>query len=460
MALGPSSTFNLLDWLYLDQDVASLLSFEATFRSWVQVEIALAETQFELEQISGDAIEAIRKLALMPLPDPAEFLFAARNVGYPIIELVAVMNRRLPVEHRGILHLGATTQDIMDSGLAIQIRAVGELLKARIVNIGDGLAGLAIKHAQTLMPGRTHAQHATPTTFGLKCSVYLGEITRHTRRIQDALDESTCVSLFGAAGTAAALGEQAAEIRKSVAVKLGLRDVSAPRHVSRDSFLELAFGCSMVCTTLVRFAREIVDLSRTEIAEVTESEGWHRGASSTMPQKRNPITSEAIIGMGLAGIGAATQMSRAAEAQHERAAGEWHLEWKALPETLSATASALALADALIDGLCVDPERMMTNLQADHDLILSEAYMIELAKTLGREEAHDLIYRAAREARVQGIKLHEALLLGNPDVASLMKKWPLAVTDYLGQAPAICREQLANWQAAKREFSLAGIAVS
>ena len=457
MAPGPSSTFNLLDWLYLDKDVASLLSFESTFFSWVQVEIALAETRFEMDQIGGDAIEAIRKLAHMALPEPADFLAASRNVGYPIIELVNVMNRNLAIEHRGFLHLGATTQDIMDSGLAIQIRSVGELLKDRIVNVGDGLAGLVTKYAQTLMPGRTHAQHATPTTFGLKCAVYLGEFTRHTRRVQAALLESTCVSLFGAAGTAAALGDQAADIRKSVAAKLGLRDVSAPRHVSRDSVLELALSCSMVCTTLVRFAREIVDLSRTEIAEVGESEGWHRGASSTMPQKHNPITSEAIIGMGLAGVGAAAQMSRAAEAQHERAAGEWHLEWKAFPETLSSTASALALADALIDGLCVDPDRMMSNLQADHDLILSEAYMVELAKTLGREGAHDLMYRAAGEARAHGIKLHEALLVVFPDVASLMTKWPLEVTDCLGQAPEICREELANWQVAKGEFSPSGI---
>jgi len=452
VAPGPSSIFNLLDWLYLDEDVANLLSFEATFRSWVEVEIALAESQFEQGLIGADAMDAIRKLSAMPLPDSTEFLLAARNVGYPIIELVAEINRQLPAQFRGLLHLGATTQDILDSGLALQIGAVGALLTARVVRIGDGLAGLVHAHAETLMPGRTHAQQATPTTFGLKCAVYLGEFTRHTRRLKAALHESTSVSLFGAAGTSSALGDHAVEIRKSVAAKLGLRDVVTPWHVSRDSLLELASSCSMICTTLVRFAREIIDLSRTEIAEVSESEGWHRGASSTMPQKRNPITSEAIIGMGLTGIGAAIQMSRAAEAQHERAAGEWQLEWKALPEALAATVSTLALGEALIGGLSIDAARMLTNLQADHDLILSEAYMIELAKTMGREQAHDLVYRAAHDARVRGVRLHEALLLGNPDIAGLVGKWPLTVADCIGQAPAICSSQVSEWQIAKAIF--------
>lgn len=446
MIVGPSNTFNLLDWLYSDHEVSTILSFESTFRTWIRVEISLAETQFDLGRINLECMSAIRELQNMPLPEPDEFLAATRNVGYPIFELVALMNQRLPIEHRGVLHLGATTQDIMDSALAIQIKAVGEILLRKVTIVGDGLAKLVEEHDRTVMPGRTHAQHATPTTFGLKCAVYLAEVSRHARRLKFALDGCAKVSLFGAAGTSAALGVNAAEIRRSLARKLDLQDAPVPWHVSRDSILEFVFSCSMICTTLVRLAREIVELSRTEIAEVSEAEGWHRGASSTMPQKRNPITSEAVIGMGLFTVGMASIMSRAAESQHERAAGEWQLEWKVLPEVMSAAASTLSLASALVHQIYIDSNRMLANLSADQGLILAEAYMIELAKTLGREHSHDLVYEASGNARSLEISLHDALFRLYPDIALLVTPWPLTVADYIGNASEICDEQISEWK--------------
>jgi 3-carboxy-cis,cis-muconate cycloisomerase len=440
-----SSSFNLLDWLHQDDACAALLDFDATFSAWVAVELALAEGQFEMGLLDETVIKEIRRLREFRPDNPEKFRAVARNVGFPIHGLVQMLNDALPAGARGHLHLGATTQDIMDTAVALQVRAVGQLLQERLISYGDRLAELTSRHASTPMVGRTHAQHAVPTTFGLKCAVYLGEATRNLERLRSATNRAAQVSLFGAAGTSAAMGAAARELRTKVAARLGLAAVHLPWHVSRDRFAELAFCCSLLSASLARLAREVVDLSRTEIGEVNEVEGWHRGASSTMPQKRNSIMSEALLGMSLAAQGAAAAMARAMEAEHERAAGEWHLEWKELPETLRSTSSALVLADALLSGLVVNTSVMARNLSLDHGLVMAEAYMLELARIMGREAAHDIVYRASRVAREQDIPLPDALTRISPSVSSSFATWPLEAAGYLGDAEQASNEAVVAW---------------
>jgi len=444
-----SGNFNLLDWLHQDAAVAELLTLDATFEAWVAIELALAECQHEMGLLDEAVITQIRQLRDVRPTDFGQFRQSAMNVGYPIVGLVDVLNERLPLGARGYLHLGATTQDIMDSAAAMQIRDAGRIMCGQIVAYGNGLADLAARHAATPMAGRTHAHYAVPTTFGLKCAVYLGEATRNLSRLRAAIDGAAIVSLFGAAGTSAALGPDAAEIRMRLAAKLGLGSADLPWHVSRDRFAEVTFTCALICASLARLAREVVDLSRTEIGEVSETDGWHRGASSTMPQKRNPISSEAILGMALTAQGAAASMMRAMEAGHERAAGEWQLEWKVLPEALRATSSALALATGLLRGLVIHPDAMMRNLSLDHGLVMAEAYMLGLARTLGREAAHDLVYRAARVAREEEITLPEAVLRIEPSAPSSFPDWPVRVDSYLGDAEQVCHAAVATWVAVR-----------
>jgi 3-carboxy-cis,cis-muconate cycloisomerase len=445
-----SSGFNLLDWLYQDDACAALLDFDATFSAWVAVELALAESQFEMGLLGQEVIEEIRHLREFRPGDLEKFRAVARNVGFPIFGLVQMLNDALPAGARGHLHLGATTQDIMDTASALQVHAVGELLQERLISYGDGLAELTSRHAATPMAGRTHAQHAVPTTFGLKCAVYLGEATRSLERLRSATNQAARVSLFGAAGTSAAMGSDARELRARVASRLGLAAGDLPWHVSRDRFAGLALCCALLSASLARLAREVIDLSRTEIGEVSEVGGWHRGASSTMPQKRNSITSEALLGMALAAESSAAAMARAMETGHERAAGEWHLEWKALPETLRSTSSALALAGALVEGLVVDTSAMARNLGLDHGLVMAEAYMVGLARTMGREAAHDLVYRASQVAREQDIPLPDALARISPSVPSSFPVWPLEATGYLGEAERVSHEAVAAWAQARR----------
>jgi 3-carboxy-cis,cis-muconate cycloisomerase len=448
-----SSGFNLLDWLYQDDACAALLDFDATFSAWVAVELALAESQFEMGLLDEKVIREIRHLRGFRPDDLEKFRAAARNVGFPIFGLVQMLNDALPTEARGHLHLGATTQDIMDTAVALQVHAVGQLLQERLISYGDRLAELTSRHAATPMAGRTHAQQAVPTTFGLKCAVYLGEAARSLERLRSATNQAAHVSLFGAAGTSAALGAGARELRTRVAARLGLAAADLPWHVSRDRFAGLAFCCSLLSASLARLGREVIDLSRTEIGEVSEADGWHRGASSTMPQKRNPITSEALLGMALAAEGAAAAMARAMETGHERAAGEWHLEWKALPETLRSTSSALALAGALLDGLVVNTSAMARNLLLDHGLVMAEAYMLGLARIMGREAAHDLVYRASQVAREQDILLPDALTRLSPSVSLSFPVWPLQAADYLGEAERVSHEAVVVWTDARQPVS-------
>jgi 3-carboxy-cis,cis-muconate cycloisomerase len=201
----------------------------------------------------------------------------------------------------------------------------------------------------------------------------------------------------------------------------------------------------------VRFAREVIDLSRTEIAEVREQDGHHRGASSTMPQKANPVLSESVVGFGVAATTAASSLLRAMEAGHERSAGEWQIEWLMVPEVAGHAASALLLAGEAAATLRVFPDVMRANLQRDGGLLMSEALMMRLAPSLGQAGAHDLVYAAALEARRTGADLTEVvrreLRATGPDAPDLQ----LSVDQYVGEAPSMAHAAVGQWRKLKEE---------
>jgi len=431
--------------MYKDEDAAGIFTLSATYQNWITVEIALAQSQCKKGIISKHELDLIEKLNRAELPDMGIFLADSLNVGYPIIALLTHLNSQLDPDARGVLHVGATTQDIMDTALALQVKQAGSLLLSHLEKLGDALKELILSHASTIMPGRTHAQHAVPTTFGLKCSIYLSEINRHRTRIRNSVSEASRISLYGAAGTSAAMGVHADEIRRDMAKRLDLIDEIVPWHVSRDRFLDVSSQCANLCVTLVRIAREIIDLSRNEIDEVFEPGGHHKGASSTMPQKRNPVMSEAVIGLGLQAIGQGQMMFRAGEVSHERAAGEWQLEWKALPEVFISSITATRIASEMIAGLGVNEEKMLENLNIHNGSIMSEAYMIELSHKLGREKAHNIVHEASKISLNEGISLSDSLLRMHPEFKTLVSKWPLSATDYVGNSKTICMEAIDQW---------------
>ena len=444
-----NSHFNLLDWLYMDDAAAEIFSFEESVKNWIAIEIALAETQNKLGLVPDAVLAKIKGLKGFQIKDADQFFSASVNVGYPIVELLKELNDSLEPSAQGFLHLGATTQDIMDTALAMQVKKCGELIEKRIIELGDVLVKIITEHSESIMPGRTHAQHAVPITFGFKISIFLSELSRHLERIRKANHDSGSISLFGAGGTSAGYGKDSAKIRAEVAKKLNLNNVNVPWHVSRDRFIQSATSAAMIATTLTRLAREIIDLSRTEVLEVAEPGGWHKGASSTMPQKRNPVMSESIIGLAVTATGNAAMMFRAGEAGHERAAGEWQLEWKVLPETLVSTASALKIAVEMCSGLTVHVENMKANLNEDDGLIMAEALMIGLAPKVGRERAHDLVYSAVGIVRSEHIDLLAALKRVSKGILTDSDFTEISTDSYLGEATSICKISCKEWLAGK-----------
>ncbi|WP_312980187.1 adenylosuccinate lyase family protein [Corynebacterium sp.] len=455
----PQDTFTLLSHLYADRSQQALFSEEATIVSWLRVEAALAQGQAAVGVLSQDDADAITAAATLDNVDPDRLWASARNVGYPILGIVREISRALPSGPDGRVHYGATTQDIMDTGLVLQLVSSLDLLQEQVGECGNAIATVVRTHSETIMPARTHAQHAVPTTLGASLATVLDELTRHLQRLRETRQRLATVSLAGAGGTSAAYGTKATQVREAVARSLNLYHSVVPWHTSRDRLAEFGHLYAEISATCARLARNIVDLSRTEIGEVFEKFDSHRGASSTMPQKVNPISSEAIIGLSQTVAGLASTMSRIQEAGHERAAGEWQLEWEVLPRIAVLTGSTVAETTDLAAGLRVDPERMEANLTLDHGLIMAEAHMISLAERLGRERAHDLVYEASQRARHDNETLTTALL-AEARSAGLDESVTSAITGpegYLGEAATIATTAVDHWSAVLSQSSDAGI---
>lgn len=440
----PGAIFSLLHRTFGDAPMEAVFSEAATVEAWLRTEAELARSQAEVGELEPARAEAVAAACRLERLDLARLWEATANVGYPILPLVRQVNDGLPPEARGAMHYGATTQDIMDTGLALQLSAAVDRLDSLVVALGDALAALAEVHAGTVMAGRTHGQQAVPTTFGAKLATYLRQLSRAADDLGEVRGRVCVVSLHGAAGTSAGLGPRAAEVRTRLARRLGLEDADGPWHTARDGLAAFGAVCARLAALCARLAREVIDLSRTEVGEVSEAAGHHRGASSTMPQKANPIDSEATLGMAATVTTLSGALYRAMEAGHERAAGEWQIEWHVVPQVAVLTAGCLRVAERVMEGLRVDPERMRANLRRERGRTMAEAYMFALAPGLGREAAHDTVYAAALRSKERDIDLHAALLEvapgGSPPAA-------IPPESYLGTSREDAEAAVAAWRA-------------
>lgn len=444
--------FSLLLSLYGDPEQAEIFSERATVQRWMDVERELAQAQASLGLIPAEQASLVASAATTEGLDLGLLRQESRVVGYPILPLVRAITERMG---NGVtfVHFGATTQDIMDTGLALQLVDTITLLLRRLHEVGTVLVSMVEEHSRTVMAARTHGQQAVPTTFGAKVAVVLTEFARHYERGVTLRDRVGVVSLYGAGGTSAALGPQAGEVRRALARGLGLRVDDVPWHVARDRLVEFGQFCVLVAGTTGRVAREIIDLSRTEVDELRESWSHHRGASSTMPQKANPILSEAVVGMAEAVNGLAAALPQALRAGHERAAGEWQLEWEVVPRIAVLTAGCLRTLREAVEGLQVNSDRMRTNLLHDGARVMAEAYMMRIAQTAGRERAHDLVYGAAMRSRRTGQPLLDVL---NEDQTVLDEVgWleVIAPESYTGDCERICTSAISAWRHTVRGHS-------
>ena len=272
------------------------------------------------------------------------------------------------------------------------------------------------------MPGRTHLQHALPCTFGYKCAVYLSSIERHLDRLTEIKRRCLMVQFGGAAGTLASLGShEGIEVRAQLAKELELVDVPVTWHVARDNIAEILNFLAIIGGSLGKIAYDIILMSSNELNEVSEPFLPYRGASSTMPQKRNPISSEVVLAVSKllranAGLGLDAMVS-----DFERASGPWHLEWVAIPNAFVLCVGALHQANFALTGLVVNVDAMSSNLQSTRGLIVGEAVMMGLAPSLGRQEAHDVVYNACRVAIDENRSLLDVLTEDSSLMAKLDK---------------------------------------
>jgi 3-carboxy-cis,cis-muconate cycloisomerase len=449
MPAFPTSTTVLDSILFRDSfgtpEMREVFSDFNLISRYAEVEIALAKAEARCGVIPAEAAEEIAKRT-----DVAAFDFdlmrqETDNVGYPILPLVHQMTRQCGEAGRYV-HWGATTQDIMDTAVVLQLRDGLAIIEADIAALRGILADLSRRYRDTPMAGRTHLQQALPVTFGYKTAIYLAMFDRHAERLEQLKPRVLVGQFAGAAGTLASLGDKGLEVQKAFCEELGLGIPVATWHVARDGFAEAVNFLALVTGSLGKIALDIMIMASTEFAELYEPFVKGRGGSSTMPQKRNPISSELMLAASKAVRQHAGLMLDAMVQDLERATGPWHAEWMAIPESFVLTAGALHQAKFALGGLIVDENRMAENLDISRGLIVAEAVMMGLAPQIGRQQAHDIVYDACRLANEKGMTLADALS-ADPQVSGRIDRATIerltSPKNYLGLAPEMVDRVLA-----------------
>lgn len=428
----------ILGTLYGSDPMRAVFDEQTYFQRMLDVEAALARVQARLGIIPADAADAIVAAAKVENLSTVDLAASARNVGYPVVGLVAGLSKAAGAAGAWS-HWGATTQDIMDTATVLQMREGLNLIEAELRAILTALMTQANRHRDTVMAGRTHLQQALPTTFGLKCAIWAMPFIAHLERLAQLRTRVQIVEFSGAAGTLASLGDQGIPVMQALAAELGLHVPPAPWHVCRDGLAEAVNFLGLVGGTLAKIATDIVLLAQTEVGEAAEPYVAGRGQSSTMPQKRNPIASEYILAATRMVHALVPAMLGAMAQDHERGTGPWQTEALVLPQAFVLTHGALLHTRAIAEGMVVDPARMRANLDITHGLIVSEAVMMGLAPVLGRGEAHHVVKRACDRALADGISLADALQC-DPAVASRLDRAAIEMlidpANYLGSAHA------------------------
>ena len=382
---------------------------ETLIQRYLDVEAALARVQARMGIIPKEAATEITAKASFEHFDFESYKQGVARVSYPILPLVEGIVAMCKDGLGEYSHWGTTTQDIMDSALSLQIRDALAIIETDLNAVADLLAGLAEEYRDTPVAGRSHLQHALPVTFGYKAAVWLSGIERHRTRLVELKPRATLVQFSGAAGTLASLGEDGLKIQDALADELGLGRPEITWHTMRDNVTEIVSWMGLLTGTLGKIGTDVLLMMQTEVGEVFEAFTHGRGASSTMPQKRNPVSCELMIVAARAMRQHVAQMLDGMLQDHERASGAWHLEWLTIPQAFISTSGSLSQARELLDGLEIDTERMRANLDVTNGMIVSEAVMMGLAPHMGRQVAHDVVYDACRVAAQQSKSLYEVL---------------------------------------------------
>ena len=383
--------------IFSSPPMRAIWSDDARIQHYLDIESVLAHAQADLGIIPIEAAQEIGRHCRVEEMDFEMLRQATEHVGYPVLPVVEQLTALCADGLGQWCHWGATTQDITDTATVLQIRASLELVDQTLTDISTALAGLARSHRDTPMIGRSNLQQAVPMTFGYKVAIWLATVERHRERLAQLRPRVLVGELGGAVGALNAMGERGLAVQQSFCERLGLDQPAIAWHTMHDGFAEVGTFLALVCATLEKIAFDVKVMMATEIDEVREpDDGGGRGASSTMPQKRNPISCAYITACnGVVRQHSAALLS-AAVADFERATGPWEIEWIVLPEIFCLAAGALGQASFMLSGLEVDPDAMQRNLSLTKGLVNTEAVMMALAPEMGRGKAHDLLSEVAQ----------------------------------------------------------------
>jgi adenylosuccinate lyase len=400
-----------IEFRYFYPEMRGVFTEEAKLQKWLEVEAGLAWAHAQLGSIPMEAAVEIGKKANVGIVKLERVKEIESEIHHDIMAMVRAFTEVCEGNAGNYIHLGATSYDIVDTSLALQLRDALKIL-------GDGLKELlgvllegAEEHKETICIGRTHGQHALPTTYGMKFAVWADEVSRHLDRLEAVKGRMLVGKMSGAVGTMAGFGEKGFDVQRLTMERLGLRPVAiANQIVQRDSHAEMQCLLAVVAGTLDKMGREVRNLQRSEIAEVFEPFRSDQVGSSTMPHKRNPHKSERVCGLARAIRASVIPSLETIALEHERDLSNSSLERITIPEGFILTDYILRQMTSILRGLVFDHENIRRNLDLTLGLCLTERVMLELvSKGVGRQEAHELMRRLAMKCWNERRSLREVM---------------------------------------------------
>jgi 3-carboxy-cis,cis-muconate cycloisomerase len=404
---------SLLGPLFSSAAMRAVMADPARLQRMLEVERALARAEASLGIIPRAATKPISECCDADQFDIAalgEAAVASGNIAIPLVKALTAAVKKRNANAAGYVHWGATSQDIIDTGLVLDLRAAVDALLGDLNRAISAFSKIAREHRKTPTVARTWLQQALPMPFGLKAAGHASALARSRARLKRLRAEALVLQFGGAAGTLAALGKSGLDVAAKLASQLKLPLPDAPWHSHRDRLGEVASAFAILAGTCGKIARDVSLLMQTEIGEVSERAAAGRGGSSTMPHKRNPVASAAALACAQIAPHLAASVLAAEIQEHERSAGNWASEWVTFPALALVTSGALATVVDIAEGLEVDPARMRANLDITHGLIMAEAVSMKLAEKIGKAEAHKLIEDASKKAASKRRHLKDILL--------------------------------------------------
>ena len=440
----------LLKHLWSSDEVRAIFSDRNRVQKWYDFEAALALDQAALGIIPREAADEIAAKAKVENVDIEAIAAEIRRIKHPLVPALKAVQQLCKSGLGEYIHFGPTTQDVLDTGVVLQIRDAHAIYVRDLKAIGKVLYRLAETHRATPMVGRTHGVQALPITFGHKCAIWLSEMGRHYERLRQLEPRVFVGGMVGAVGTQASYGPHARELEQRLMKRLGLGVADINWQPARDRFAEYVCVLGMLGATLGKIANQVYLLEHNEIDELAEPFSEGKLGSSTMPHKRNPSTCEAVMGVSRAIKYNVALMLESMVIEHERDGAAWRAEWRALPESCLMAGGMLASMKYVLSGLVVNTDKMRSNLDLLGGFLLSERVMFVLSGKIGKQTAHELVYEVSMRGIETGMTFEKALM-ENKQVREALSEQELRAaldpTTYVGRAPQIVDEVLAQARA-------------